>query len=514
MTFLFSTVLLLAAMGARLIQREFLKMSEIKDMVSREVEGMAMQPDFFLASNIFYNICENKMKPVLSALFIEDEENLYFCKLIENSLPTYFLPVFLVSQSKNNKLVERIILMFFHIFSELSFDVDRIRIPKIFHKSVSVLYKLRNHFDFEGSFFENILNEYLPNDSREASNAKFNAAVSKFYDFAVYRLLEVTKPYLYSNSRLFLFTLFEILETPFEAVTLFINDLEYMKEAFKIRFHSRRLYLMDSLDNLALKSLNAFKKNRTEEALEKHDKDLITGLVNSTNVGPSDTNVHFIEHGKPITEDYLITTEKVTQPKFEVETGFNYKLLNNCVKNSNFISQSLEKLYCYEITSNVREDTHLYENPKYNELLGEIFQDNSKKYAESFVSMQASYFVEESQYEDGIFPRFKAVLNEATLDFRKKLNDLRRKFYSDHFQSIKSNFEYFFRTLLVKFLSSVVYTANVKPQSLYTNILNFYEFVDDNWSSRHESEFLKLNEFYALFVSKYNKNLEQFSKYS
>ena len=498
----------------RYTERAFLNMKEIQDMVQREVESIAIHSEFFLASNVFFNICENRLKPVLASLYLEEEQNLYFCKLIENAIPEYFLPVLMVAPGKNQKLLETVIKDFFKIFTEEEFDVDQIRVPKIFHENVSVLYKLRGLFEFDEGYFEVLLGEYLPLDSREATHVKLSKVCSTFMDFFAFRIVEVLKPYMYENDRLFLFTMYQMFESPFDILSLLFNDLEYLKQSFSIRFRSRILFLMDSLDTYALKALNVFKANRTEAFIAEASRDAQKHLREDANQGPSDSNLEIrFGGGEAPPLDYVSEVEGLEQPVVEQLRPTNFRLLNSCVRNSAFASQSLEKLYCYELTTNIREDLYLYENPRWAERLGQVFAENSRLFFPDFVGLQASYFVEESQFSETMLPRFRQNITEATVAFKRSLNDLRRQFVDANFAQIRQNFEYVFRQILVKFLSDTVFLPNSKADSLYTNILNFFEFVDDLWTNRQKTEYLKLTELEATFVSKFNINLETFNRF-
>lgn len=121
-------------------------------------------------------------------------------------------------------------------------------------------------FSLDEDFFENIFFEYLPESNREVTLQKLNDGIDNFVNFMVYRLLANSEDYLYSDKKLFMYTMFEMFRHPFEMITYFQNDCKYIAGVFNIKYAERRLYLLDSLDNLALKSLNVFKE---KESLEK-----------------------------------------------------------------------------------------------------------------------------------------------------------------------------------------------------------------------------------------------------
>ena len=133
----------------------------------------------------------------------------------------------------------------------------------MYHKQTDLLWRVRNLFSIESEFFDNIFYNYLPQDNREFVTKQLTEGVDNFINFLVYRLMVNSEDYLYSDRKLFLFTLFEMFEKPFELITYFLNDSEYMAGVFNIKYSERRLYLLDSLDSLALKSLNVFKEEET-----------------------------------------------------------------------------------------------------------------------------------------------------------------------------------------------------------------------------------------------------------
>lgn len=148
----------------------------------------------------------------------------------------------------------------------LSFNIENLRIPNMFHRQTDLLWRVRNLFAIDEDFFENIFFGFLPESNREVSVEHLREGIDDFVNFLVYRLLSGAEDFLYADKKLFMFTMFELFRHPFEMITFFQNDCNYMAGVFNIKYSERRLYLLDSLDNLALKSLNVFKE---KESLEK-----------------------------------------------------------------------------------------------------------------------------------------------------------------------------------------------------------------------------------------------------
>ena len=152
----------------------------------------------------------------------------------------------------------------------LHFNIENLRIPNMFHKQTDLLWRVRNLFAIDEEFFENIFYNYLPESNREQTVEQLNEGIDNFVNFLVYRLLVNSEDYLYSDKKLFMYTMFEMFRHPFEMITYFQNDCNYMAGVFNIKYAERRLYLLDSLDNLALKSLNVFKEKESLEEVAKH----------------------------------------------------------------------------------------------------------------------------------------------------------------------------------------------------------------------------------------------------
>jgi hypothetical protein len=502
------------------VERTFLDIDEIRELVEREVSAMAKSPDFFYSYNVFYANCQEKILPVLDITLIEDENAALFCKLIENSVQPYLLSLLKIDTSQNNLIVQTLITEFFKVYEELHFDVDRIKIAKLFQGNPSVLYRIRRLFEFSEGTLDGLLGKFLPKGTSFLTTKRVSGLSDKFTDFIVYKVLERTLDFLYENPRLFMYTMFEMFERPFEIFTDFHNDMEFITNSFNLKFRSRRLYLLDSLDNLALKSLNIFKNEETQnkfvqKVLQKAKGEAASPLFPEVEVnGDSEVGVLDVSLVTPEVIELFEDVDYVVKDVRENEEGqINYKLINNCVKNSRFKSQSLEKLYCYTIVKEVHEDRYLVETPLYNQKLGRIFVENSEKFAAEFIELEASYFAEESIYNENIFPKFREALETAGEELRRSIRGLRKEFYDDHFRSVKQNFAYVWNKLVNFFWTESVAVSEVSKESFQTNILNFADFTDEIWLKRMESEFLKLDAFYSKFALRYTKNKEQFGRY-
>ena len=139
----------------------------------------------------------------------------------------------------------------------------------MYHKQTDLLWRARNLFAIDDIFFENIFYNYLPESNRDLLITELNKGIENFINFMVYRLIDNSEDYLYSDKKLFFYTLFEMFQQPFELIEYFLNDCDYLMGVFNIKYSERRLYLLDSLDNLALKSLNIFKEKETVEKVHE-----------------------------------------------------------------------------------------------------------------------------------------------------------------------------------------------------------------------------------------------------
>lgn len=485
------------------IEHNYLDIEEIKLIVIKEIEAMRNDDQFFTTFNDFYMLCQNKMPAMLDTYNIDNEDTDFYCKLLENTIPEYFMPVFVIDSSKNEKIVEDLIREFFKIYREMDFDIERIRIAKIFEKDISMLYRLRGLFSFEQGYFSSIMSRYLPDDSSKVNEAELTQACHKFINLLIFKFMEKSNKLFYANPQLYMFTWYKLFENPFEMFTFFLNDLAYMENIFMQDYMERRLYLIDNLDNLALKSLNIFKSKKTKEifnAMAKRSKNMIEGAMKN--------------NGTVQDKESLAENVDLDQYRPEEDESFevNFKLINVCVRSSAFKSQSLEKMFCYFLTSGIHGVDYLVLHPKYNFRLQEIFNAVSEKHEEKFIAYKASYFTAESEYNEEIYPEFRLTLTPAAVDFREQLKALEKEFRKDHFDAIRKNFYYYWRKVINLFLTKVIFSNGIEPQTLYKNIINFYDFVGDNWSKKKDEKYFKLNEFYQKFLTTYHANLTLFTQ--
>lgn len=61
---------------------------------------------------------------MLDNLALSEEDNFLYCKMIENTMPVYILPIFVVDPSKNKEIIESIIREFFKSYIELSYNIE------------------------------------------------------------------------------------------------------------------------------------------------------------------------------------------------------------------------------------------------------------------------------------------------------------------------------------------------------------------------------------------------------
>ena len=92
-------------------------LEEVKEIILREVEGMKEHNDFYFGTNLFYVLCTPKIQAAIDALTLDDEDGLFYCKMIENVIPDYFMNVFMISASENNKIINELIKEYFKVKS-------------------------------------------------------------------------------------------------------------------------------------------------------------------------------------------------------------------------------------------------------------------------------------------------------------------------------------------------------------------------------------------------------------
>ena len=386
----------------------------------------------------------------------------------------------------------------------------------MFHKQTDLLWRTRNLFAPDDEFFENIFFDYVPESGREHLIPNFQEAIEHFINFMVYRLLVVTEDYLYADRKLYMFTLFKMFEKPFELITYFLNDTEYMASVFNIKYGERRLYLLDSLDNIALKSLNIFKEKESAEKIAEvkgTDVEFVKALIEEGE-SPTDYNPH-IPHQPDVGYHEKENHDEFNEYRVEVAKGVsNFRMINQCVKGSAFRSQSLEKLYCYHLVRDTPADDYIITDKKYNEKLLRIFFENSKKHASKFVNLKATYFTEESIYDEKLYPEFAKIMDSAKEDFETKYAELKHKFFEDSFNMVRSNLYYLWRRVAFFFLTKSVFTAGVSPVTLFKNINNFETFARDNWLNKDDTDYFKYEEFNDVFRTEFNANLEKFTRFT
>lgn len=497
-------IALMVSIHSQTIERGYLSIDDVKLVILKEMDSMQKHNDFFEAFNTFARTCENKIVPMLITLGLEPEENLFFCKLIENAIPDYFMPVFTVNAALNDGLVETIIKEFFKIYSELAFDLERIKIAKVFRDNISILYRVRNIFPFDADYFSGLMKGiYVREEAYEINEKNLERASRDFIDFMSYKFMDKSASLLYSNPRLYMFTFYQMFEEPFEAISYMLNDISLSEQSFIVKHGERRLYLLDNLDNMALKSLNIFKTKRTNEIIDA------TAKEQQNKFEYEDKHIK-IPNAESL-EDY-ISKDQYT-PKEDEVSEMNFRLINVCVKSTAFSSQSMEKIFCYFITAGVRNVGYLIENDKYNFRLQEIFRKISEENEGAFIKYKPSYITEESEYNKKIYPKFKQSLSNSAVAFRTELKKLERDFYDNYLKAIRQNFMYHWRKIVAYFLSQAVFRPGISQATLEKNILNFFQFTQDNWVERRESDYFKFNEFYQHFLTTYHENLQKFTQF-
>jgi len=393
---------------------------------------------------------------------------------------------------------------FFKIYTELAFDMEKIKIAKIFHDNISVLYKMKNLFPFEPEYFVQLMKtEFIPQDSYEINEKSLDKATTDFINFIVQKFIDLSAKFLYSNHKLYIYTFYQMLTDPFEIFVYLLNDIALLEQSFLVKHGERQLYLLDNLDNMALKSLNIFKSQKTNAIINKMAK---IEKRKETN-GDTEKNLFTLES----LETYMAEDQYAV--KEDGPTEINFRLINVCVKSSAFASQSFEKMFCYELTAGIRDLGYLIENERYNFRLQEIFRNISEEHEKKFIKLKPSYFTDETSYNIKIYPKFLISIHGSTEAFMKELKKLKIEFVEDHLNSIRQNFFYHWRKVLSYFLSKAVFRPGISPASLLKGLLNYFQFTNDNWIERKEVEYFKLGEFYQRFVTNYHANLQKFTQF-
>jgi hypothetical protein len=386
----------------------------------------------------------------------------------------------------------------------------------MFHKQTDLLWRTRKLFAPDDEFFENIFFDFIPEGGREHLIPELSGAIDNFINFLVYRLLVNTEDYMYSDRKLYMFTLFKMFEKPFELISYFLNDAEYMAGVFNIKYGERRLYLLDSIDNIALKSLNVFKEKETAEKVAEvkgTDAHYLEAMKNDGE-DPLDYNPH-IPHEPEVGYQSKHNADEFEEYRVELAKGVtNFRMINQCVKGTAFHSQSLEKLFCYHLVRDTPSDDYIITDKKYNEKLLRIFYRVSQTHAEKFINLKATYFTEESVYDNKIYPEFVKIMDKAKDDFEKKYAELKHLFFEDSFNMMRKNLFYLWRKVALFFLTKTVFSSGVSPVTLFKNIQNFVTFARDTWIEKDDTDYFKFEEFNDVFRTEFNANLEKFSRFT
>lgn len=133
---------------------------------------------------------------------------------------------------------------------------------------------------------------------------------------------------------------------------------------------------------------------------------------------------------------------------------------------------------------------------------------------EHFVELKATYFTEQSVYDNKIYPQFIKSLKKAKDDFEGAYAKLRHSYFEDSFNMIRTNLYYLWRKVVIFFLSKTVFKAGISYATFYKNIQNFDSFARDVWINKDDTEYFKLEEFNDVFRTSFNENLHNFTKFS
>ena len=97
------------------IQRKYMDLEDVKEIIMKETQGMREHNKFFFSTNIYYVMCKPKIQAAVDALDLDEEDGIFFCKMIENIIPDYFMNVFMISASSNNRIMNDLIKEFFKV---------------------------------------------------------------------------------------------------------------------------------------------------------------------------------------------------------------------------------------------------------------------------------------------------------------------------------------------------------------------------------------------------------------
>lgn len=127
--------------------------------------------------------------PFIDSLSLEETNDYFYCKLLENMMPTYILPIFEVDSGKNATILESMMKEFFKMLVIDGVDLDMIKMSKIYQNNLMSMFNMRNLYFFEPKFFEAKLELYLPEDGYLATEESLNEATEKFVDLLVYKFM-------------------------------------------------------------------------------------------------------------------------------------------------------------------------------------------------------------------------------------------------------------------------------------------------------------------------------------
>lgn len=99
------------------IERKYMDLEDVKEIILREVEGMKDHNKFYFGTNLFYVLCKPKIQAAIDALNLDEEDGLFYCKMIENVIPDYFMNVLMISPSENNRIINELIKEYFKVWS-------------------------------------------------------------------------------------------------------------------------------------------------------------------------------------------------------------------------------------------------------------------------------------------------------------------------------------------------------------------------------------------------------------
>ena len=108
-------LIILPVIHTQSIQRKYMDLDDVKEIIMKETQGMREHNKFFFSTNIYYVMCKPKIQAAVDALDLDEEDGIFFCKMIENIIPDYFMNVFMISASSNNHIMNDLIKEFFKV---------------------------------------------------------------------------------------------------------------------------------------------------------------------------------------------------------------------------------------------------------------------------------------------------------------------------------------------------------------------------------------------------------------